>query len=168
MFFDAVENTFKILEAKGITREDLYKNAEGENNFNLSLGNLCSTLGIEVIFDNDLRDEQGRIISGRSCAESRQIFINNKDVGERMRFTLGHELYHILNGQNENRSEDEKFKLNELIANAFAAELLMPEEFVIEKIKEFGLDIQRLAVYFKVSIPAMYYRLLNLGIIRTL
>ena len=39
----------------------------------------------------------------------------------------------------------------------------MPEDMVIKKIKEFGFDIQRLAVYFKVSIPAMFYRLTNLG-----
>ena len=34
---------------------------------------------------------------------------------------------------------------------------------VANSIKEFGFDIQRLAVYFKVSIPAMFYRLTNLG-----
>ena len=69
----------------------------------------------------------------------------------------------MLNGQSEKRKEVEKLNKNELIANAFAAELLMPEDMVIKKIKEFGFDIQRLAVYFKVSIPAMFYRLTNLG-----
>ena len=162
MFFDAVENTFKILEERGITREDLYRNAEGDR-FNLSLQALCDKLGIEIVYKNDLIDDNGEKISGNSDYENKKIYINSSEIGERMRFTLGHELYHILNGQSENRKEVEKFNKNELIANAFAAELLMPEDMVIKKIKEFGFDIQRLAVYFKVSIPAMFYRLTNLG-----
>ena len=49
-----------------------------------------------------------------------------------MSFTLGHELYHILNNQNENRDEDERFKENELVANTFSAELLIQKN-VLEK-----------------------------------
>ena len=157
-----VENTFKILEEKGITREDLYKNAEGDR-FNLSLQALCDKLGIEIVCKNDLTDDDGEKISGKSDYENKKIYINSSEIGERMRFTLGHELYHMLNGQSEKRKEVEKLNKNELIANAFAAELLMPEDMVIKKIKEFGFDIQKLAIYFKVSIPAMFYRLTNLG-----
>ena len=69
----------------------------------------------------------------------------------------------ILNNQNEERNDNNRFSENELNANAFSAELLMPEDILVRKIDDWGIDVQRLAIYFKVSIPAMFYRLTNLG-----
>lgn len=94
-----------------------------------------------------------------------------------MSFTLGHELYHILNNQNENRDEDFRFKQNELNANTFSAELLMPYDILNKKIQEFKIDtfmlnfgfgIKDLVKYFQVSYPAMCVRLFNLGLISSL
>lgn len=94
-----------------------------------------------------------------------------------MSFTLGHELYHILNNQNEERNENNKFSKNELNANAFSAELLIPEDILRRKITEFNIDIlmlnfgfgvEDLAKYFKVSYPAMCTRLFNIGLINSL
>jgi len=160
---EAVKKIFDILEEKGITKDFLYKNAETKEKFNISLQGLCDKLKIKIVYDDNLVNEKGEKISGYSDVVKRTIFINSSEVGERMRFTLGHELYHILNNQDEERNENNKFSENELNANAFSAELLMPEDILVKKINDWGLDVERLAIYFKVSIPAMFYRLTNLG-----
>jgi len=174
---EGVKKTFDILEKQGITRDFLYKNAETQDSFNISLQGLCDKLGIKIEVQDNLTDENGKRISGRSDCENKIIYINGSDIGERMSFTLGHELYHILNNQNENRDEDFKFKQNELNANAFSAELLMPVDILLKKIKEFQIDILMLnfgagitdlAKYFQVSYPAMCVRLFNLGLISSL
>ena len=65
----------------------------------------------------------------------------------------------------------------EINANLFALELLVPYKYLIKKIEEFGLDrrkmsrgigVNKLAKYFRVSVLAMYCRLTNLGLITTL
>ena len=160
---EAVKKTFDILEKQGITRDFLYKNAETEDRFNISLQGLCDKLQINIVYNDNLVNDKVEKISGFSNVATRTIFINSSEVGERMRFTLGHELYHILNDQNEERNENNKFSENELNANSFSAELLIPKDILVKKIDDWGIDVERLAIYFKVSIPAMFYRLTNLG-----
>jgi Zn-dependent peptidase ImmA (M78 family) len=163
---EAVKKTFDILKKKGVTKEFLYKNAETKDSFNISLQGLCDELGIKIVVKNNLTDENGKTISGKSDCEKKIIYINGSDIGERMRFALGHELYHVLNSsQNEEKNENNKFSENELNANAnaFSAELLIPEDILKKKIKDWGIDVARLAIYFKASVPAMFYRLTNLG-----
>ncbi len=160
---EAVKNTFNTLEKQGITGDFLYKNAETEEKFNISLQGLCDILQINIVYNDNLVNDKGEKISGYSNVATKTIFINSSEVGERMRFTLGHELYHILNHENEERNENNKFSEKELNANAFAAELLIPKDVLVRKISDWGIDVQRLAIYFKVSIPAMFYRLTNLG-----
>ena len=177
MMSEEVKNTFKILADKGITREFLYKNAETKDSFNISLQGLCDELKIKIVVENDLTNENGKTVSGKSDCKEKIIYINGSDIGERMSFTLGHELYHVLNNQNEERNENNKFSENELNANAFSAELLMPEDILRKKIEEFDIDtlmlnfgfgIEDLAKYFQVSYPAMCVRLFNLGLINSL
>lgn len=107
----------------------LYRDAETKDSFNISLQGICDKLNIKIVVQDNLTDKNGKRISGKSDCENKIIYINGSDIGERMSFTLGHELYHSLNNQNENRDEDFKFKQNGLNANAFSAELLMPEDF---------------------------------------
>ena len=162
---EAVKKTFDILEKQGITRDFLYRNAEQEEQkkFNISLQSICNRLNINIVYDDNLVNDKKEKISGYSDVAKRTIFINSSEVGERMRFTLGHELYHILNNQNEERNENNKLSEKELNANAFSAELLIPKDILVRKIDDWGIDVSRLAIYFKVSIPAMFYRLTNLG-----
>ena len=160
---EAVKKTFDILEQQEITKDFLYGNAETKESFNISLQGLCDKLNIKIEVQDNLTDENGKRISGKSDCENKIIYINGSDIGERMRFTLGHELYHMLNNQNEERNENNKFSENELNANAFSAELLIPKDILVRKIDDWGLDVARLATYFRVSIPAMFYRLTNLG-----
>ncbi|UPK67946.1 ImmA/IrrE family metallo-endopeptidase [Chitinophaga filiformis] len=104
----------------------------------------------------------------------------------RRRFTLAHEIghyiCHVKQGDGSRVFVDKDFKVMfrskspepgeirmEREANAFAASLLMPEFLLLEMVtdKEFDLNsedsIRELAKTFDVSVGAMSFRLLNLG-----
>ncbi len=95
---------------------------------------------------------------------------NRDEISYRTRFTLAHELGHVVLGHvTDERSpkRDTTFANDdpdERYANAFAAALLMPEKFV-RKLYRSARDIQQLAEAFGVSTAAMRFRLKNLGII---
>ena len=106
-----------------------------------------------------------------------RISINRQDSPTRQLFTLAHELAHYFlhaNGQTEfvdgefvmNRDEDTKFNTEELEANEFAANLVMPEEQIREKLIEQPITEQKvleLADELHVSPLAMVIRLQRLG-----
>ena len=166
MFFDAVENTFKILEEKGITREFLYRNAEQKDGFNIPFDKLFEKLGITVKFEENLKDDKGQTISGKSEWKNNTIYINKNECSQRKRFTLAHELYHILNRQSENRDNNEDNDPEETYADAFAAKFLMPKDVLEKKFKKFNQSVWMTADYFRVSWAAMGYRLINCGLSR--
>lgn len=114
------------------------------------------------------------------------IFIEESNHPNRKRFTFAHELGHyFLHGellkeqskifvdrednfalfkQDWECVKDEDKEL-EAEANCFAAELLMPEEFVKTAYKELNYSIKNLSELFRVSEQAMTYRLLNLKLL---
>ncbi|MBC2714091.1 MAG: ImmA/IrrE family metallo-endopeptidase [Desulfobacteraceae bacterium] len=114
------------------------------------------------------------------------IGINSAHPRNRQRFSIAHELGHLFLHDKE-LFVDKVVKLNfrdsvssaaidtkEIAANAFAAELLMPKQFIQNEIykiikKSLSLNkeelIEKLAVIFEVSKQAMEYRLTNLGIL---
>ncbi|WP_316807376.1 ImmA/IrrE family metallo-endopeptidase [Pedobacter agri] len=116
---------------------------------------------------------------------SKTIGINKADGPQRKRFTIAHELGHLILHQDKGnlfmdsilfRKTGEGYtKREEKIereANYFAANILMPEKRVKAKLKNFVSDffddsiIDDLAKDFGVSVSAMNYRLINLGIIK--
>ena len=107
------------------------------------------------------------------------IFVNANDADVRQRFTISHELGHLLmhvEPETETLFRDERSSQGrsrpEIQANSFAASLLMPEEEIrrLTEGKRIGpLDteaIHDLAVTFGVSAEAMGIRLQDLGILR--
>jgi Zn-dependent peptidase ImmA (M78 family) len=164
---EAVKKTFDILEKQyGIDYDFLYKNAE-KDKFKIPFDRIFKTLNIGVYFEENLKDNNNKTISGISNCEKKIIKINKSDCAERKRFTLGHELYHILNNQSRNRDNNEENNIQEVFANAFSAEFLMPKNILIEKfIKEFNKSVWMTADYFQVSWEAMGYRLINCGLSR--
>jgi Zn-dependent peptidase ImmA (M78 family) len=126
-----------------------------------------------------LRDEE-RIVIG----------VNSAHAHTRQRFTIAHELGHLLLHEGRRIIIDRSLRLNlrdsrsalatsreEIAANAFAAELLMPEAILREEVARVverrpGISdtylVQELARKFDVSEQAMTYRLVNLGILSPL
>lgn len=114
------------------------------------------------------------------------IGVNASHHNNRQRFTIAHEIgHHILHAASPFHV-DVRFRAfrlgppktgevdrEEIEANVFAAELLMPEAFVVRDIRrskdidlEGGEDIVNLALKYKVSTQAMTFRLANLGHIK--
>lgn len=117
------------------------------------------------------------------------IGINSAHHHNRQRFTIAHELGHLLLHDKEELFVDKVVKINfrdsvssaaidknEISANAFAAELLMPKKFmlnelhkIIKKNKQLSKEalIEKLSSVFEVSAKAMEYRLINLGVLQS-
>lgn len=117
------------------------------------------------------------------------IGINSVHSETRRRFSIAHELGHlalhhkklfidkVVRVDFRDRTSSLAINQEEIAANAFAAELLMPRDFIIEEIKRKLSKrssrltkeklINDLAKTFKVSSQAMEYRLNNLGILIT-
>lgn len=118
------------------------------------------------------------------------ILVNASDSTVRQRFTIAHELAHRVLHDYKTPHADKGFRLRfrdarssdgsileEIQANQFAAELLMPEKYVLEAIESEALDydpstddnppaeeekLKRIARRFNVSKQAMLIRLSNL------
>jgi Zn-dependent peptidase ImmA (M78 family) len=139
---------------------------------------IARRLGVQVRyapFDGD--------ISGMASIQAgvKIIAVNSLHHPNRQRFTLGHELCHILRHEEvlldkvhldkgslyRNSLSAEGTDAREREANAFASELLMPETLLKASIDdrtdiEDDETVERLAKKFRVSIAAMHYRLMRL------
>jgi Zn-dependent peptidase ImmA (M78 family) len=116
----------------------------------------------------------------RNDERSAVIGVNSSHPIQRQRFTIAHEIGHLLLHADENLHVDRNFPIglrsgissksvdaNEIEANQFAAALLMPADFIAEDIKPFiGTDvmfaIRKLAQQYRVSEQAMSIRLSTL------
>jgi len=112
------------------------------------------------------------------------IGVNSKHAPTRQRFTVAHEIGHCVLHEGRQMFVDRfvtrvnwrngESNVEEIQANQFAAELLMPREFVAREVeralnKRRTIDGQglasQLANVFDVSPQAMEYRLANLGVL---
>jgi Zn-dependent peptidase ImmA (M78 family) len=111
------------------------------------------------------------------------IGVNSKHPLNRQRFTIAHELGHFLMHGGNNVHIDKQFLVmrrdkdsskgtspEEMEANLFAAELLIPEAFLARDMKEAGSfnfpdddRVEQLAKKYRVSQQAMTIRLATLG-----
>lgn len=110
-------------------------------------------------------------IGGKWC-----IFINQYESELRKRFTIAHELGHFI--KHRDRYMISGSSIPDLIffrdntidpiekeANDFAAELLMPKDIFIKKIKSGCNTLDKLSKAFQLSTSAVKYRAYKLGII---
>ncbi|HET7171899.1 MAG TPA: ImmA/IrrE family metallo-endopeptidase [Gaiellales bacterium] len=113
-------------------------------------------------------------VSGVLLPAAWEIWVRRDESETRRRFTIGHEIgHHFLHSDGATvlcRAADvdqaeEAARLKERQANRFAAELLMPEPLIRERVKRDGLDVTELARTFDVSPIAMAYRLVNLEVL---
>ena len=111
------------------------------------------------------------------------VGVNKEHHLNRRRFSIAHEIGHFVLHRGDtyvdkgyrvhfrDLESGSATKREEMAANAFAAELLMPAEWVKRAFDEQPFDLsdddglERLAKEFRVSVQAMAYRLINLEII---
>jgi len=158
----------------------------------VDVDNIAKLLGIKVQYIYDY-DNYNTVASIALEKENAIVKINlpQNDYEPRRRFTLAHEIGHLCMHLSESRNSftDTHQSMNrtasywdtiESEANTFAAQLLMPKELIFkhgnELIAEYKNDhfvdqmpvdlfIEDMSKLFKVSNPAMRYRLKNLGLI---
>ena len=110
------------------------------------------------------------------------IAVNPAQHVHRQRFTIAHELGHFFCHPSRaehvdrdfrihwrNRESSQGINLEEIEANRYAAELLMPERFLRQDLAQYSdLDehtVKTLSARYRVSGTAMKFRLINLGIL---
>lgn len=142
-----------------------------------------------VMHDSLPPDVSGMLVPAAERSKKRWIIIINKSHPiERQRFTMAHELAHLMLHQYKTPHADGMQRVHfrnavsslgsdrdEVEANQFAAELLMPAELLVPRLRELGLDswdgepsdsvaasLEQLAFECKVSQQALVFRLANL------
>jgi Zn-dependent peptidase ImmA (M78 family)/transcriptional regulator with XRE-family HTH domain len=123
--------------------------------------------------------ELGRGLSGASVVDRKLgvgILINSSEAPWRRNFDLAHELFHIAtwNTFTHNEVGDGTVTTKpEAYANAFAANLLLPEGHLRKELQEISThgkiriaDIIELAKDFGVSTDAVLWRLVNLNVLK--
>lgn len=130
---------------------------------------IAERLGIEVV-NKPLEDSVSGAIVKEPTKSRPVIYLDSSEHPNRQRFTCAHELGHFAarEGDREFAYIDERgpraslgVDAEEMFANAFAAELLMPAIAVRELSREHRTT-HGLAITFGVSSEAMEYRLDNL------
>jgi len=156
-------------------------NSAGVNRFPVPVDQIADYLGVQIKYE-ELRDDISGVLEKSTTGPS-TILVNKKHGEERQRFTIAHELGHYSlsdrTGIIIDRAiyfRDSKSQLavddDEIAANTFAAELLMPASEVKRITNQHITDgklnpaidlVQHLAETFKVSTTAMSIRLQNLN-----
>lgn len=135
---------------------------------------LAKALGISVSYERLEKDVSGLLLVENGVAK---VAINDAHHLNRRRFTLAHEIGHVLlHAKGYRVFVDRRFFRNEwsskgelreeIEANAFAAALLMPQSLIEQRLEaDSGItdvDVFRLATRFQVSEQAMALRLVKL------
>lgn len=167
-------------KAEGLTE------AIGHNVIPVPVDVIAYAYGVELKPFEDLGDG----VSGLLIVNDGEPLIgyNQNESGVRQRFTIAHELGHlflhnkgVVDGVYVDRNAEYKIEFRNEVsssgevekerdANAFAAALLMPKKLLLEEISQHHLNLADddslgvLAKKFNVSVSAMAYRLLNLGL----
>lgn len=147
--------------------------------------NLALMLGVHVQYEPAEDNLSGFLLRDLNRRQT-LIGVNKNHHPHRQRFTIAHELGHLLLHEGEKLYVDRRYQMKlrdenaskgnseeEKEANLFAAELLMPVSFIKQDLTQFdALDLsgdenlETLAQKYKVSIQALTFRLTYLNYIR--
>ena len=159
---------------------DLLKEA-GVEELPVPVEAIATGLGAKVTYSSYEGEVSGMLIRGDDGTAV--IGVNSTHAPTRQRFSVAHEIAHLVMHTGKPMFIDRFMRVNwrdgtsdseEIEANAFAAELLMPRERVEQEVdrvlsKQQFVTPQRLtdqlARAFQVSPQAMGYRLENLGVL---
>ena len=133
------------------------------------LKNIAAQLGAEVIFAPLEQDEAGFIVK-KNREPLASIVVNGNDIVERQRFTLAHEIGHlvaceVVAGESQYsfmdyHSRRNGYNLHEFFADEFAGELLMPAVPLLTRLSKFSQ--YETAVRFGVTLSALDRRMARL------
>ena len=138
---------------------------------------VAEALGISVNYERLDNEVSGVLLLENGIAK---VAVNESHHRNRQRFTLAHEIGHVLlHAKGDRVFVDRRFFRNEwsskgelreeIEANAFAASLLMPRPLIEQCLETGGgitdIDVFRLATRFEVSEQAMTLRLVKLNYI---
>jgi Zn-dependent peptidase ImmA (M78 family)/DNA-binding XRE family transcriptional regulator len=128
------------------------------------------------VFNWDFPDEVSGIYVVEEDASS--IGVNQSHPSVRQRFTIAHELGHLLYHKEDSLfvdfldtemaqySYNDEQREQETKANQFAADLLMPKKWIKKDFDKYGADgLVLLAQRYEVSEQALWFRLLNLKLV---
>ena len=189
----------EFLKKFGEFRKDV-EPTELDDKYSVNVEKIADLCEIKVIFEE--LDVSGTCMNFHSAAndktseyskkkKTREIRINKYEPLVRQRFTIAHEIGHILLGHegisyrdpNYQKYNDFVKRMNEVNANSFAAELLMPERLLRkaledtmhelnydtkQKFSDSDIDYlaENTANKMMVSLESFKYRLKNLNIFR--
>ncbi|HEY3546481.1 MAG TPA: ImmA/IrrE family metallo-endopeptidase [Propionicimonas sp.] len=142
---------------------------------------LAKHLGAQVVYEHyNQGDVSGMLVRQEGTTI---IGVNSMHAATRQRFTIAHELGHLVLHRGRALVLDTPVRVNfrdrtsslatdreEMEANRFAAELLMPTDLVLTAARGANQTtpdglVAALAAKFEVSPEAMSYRLVNLGVL---
>lgn len=135
----------------------------------IDVDTVAKALGFKVVPFDFPNQRKGMVVIEQGI---KAIGVNKNHPKSLQRYTVAHELGHYLNGHShyeneliddETRFHDHHFQ-QEREADLFAAELLMPKDFLEKDLAEIGLDIQKLLEKYQVSEQAMWIRLTSLNL----
>lgn len=138
----------------------LWKVQKGEINRLIELLESHGIMTLAVDFTTDRVDSRSILIDNQYPV----IFYNKSLLGDRLRFTLAHELGHIVMHTRQTLTSTEEVGHE---ANLFAAEFLMPEKDILPDLKDnITLDLlMNLKRKWKVSMQAVLYRASDLKLL---
>lgn len=115
-----------------------------------------------VRFTRQKHAEHSGVVSSSETGDA-TIIVKAEDSPERQRFTLAHEIGHLLLHPIGKQFRDDSYTgtPQEIEANNFASELLMPDALLDVAIMKHGTEPKILASLFKVSALSMRVRLMK-------
>lgn len=139
---------------------------------------IAESLGAQIRYSPFNGELAGMLVRGD---DETVIGVNSLHHINRQRFTIAHECGHLLLHKGQDVHIDRTFRVNrrdavssqavdpeEVEANRFAAELLMPYDMVMNDLIEYDIDMEsevelkELADKYEVSVQAMTHRITNL------
>lgn len=166
---------YLLNNVRELTKSVCERTFKGEVKYPVDLNRIAEEFNLPIYYEK-LDDN----LAGCFIAEDKgaAIVLNNNDAVVRQRFTLAHELGHFISYKIQEKTGkifDERSTLaglgtdpEEIFANKFAAELLMPKDEFMNKFKEFKNNhhdlecLDYLAKHFNVSRQAIEIRYDNL------
>ena len=156
----------------------------------VDLDRIAAALGAEIRYSHEFTDNISGVLV--PMGDGRWVIgVNANHADTRQRFTIAHEIGHLVLHDFEAPHADGVFQLRmrnerssdgsideEIEANQFAAELLMPANLLLKELAsrpieyvapdfdtEYEWDILRIAQRFKVSRQSLAFRLTALGVL---